>query len=310
VRRTAGRGLAAAARVTRERTGRAGWGILLRVSQENVEIVGRGYAHFSATGEPLAEIVAADFVWDMSTFEGWVGLHERYEGIDGMREFLAEWIEPFDDWEIDVEALHDAGEQVLAVCRQRGRARVSGVPVEMRFAQVFTVRDGMQVLMQMYADPADAFRAVGIREREAAAPAAPARSDRAASERERLVRRGVEAFSGGDAESLVALCDAGFRMELVGVAGEEIAYEGTDGIRRFFADMAESWEWFGFDVDGLRDLGTDVLLLGRWRGRGRASGVEVESPRAAIVSLTDGALTRLRYFVEQRDALTAAGVDA
>ena len=41
------------------------------MSQENVELVRAGYEHFLATGVLLREIIAEDFVWDMSTFGGW-----------------------------------------------------------------------------------------------------------------------------------------------------------------------------------------------------------------------------------------------
>ena len=41
------------------------------MSQENIERLRRGFEHFAATGEFLAENVHADFVWDMSTFRGW-----------------------------------------------------------------------------------------------------------------------------------------------------------------------------------------------------------------------------------------------
>ena len=38
----------------------------------------------------------------------------------------------------------------------------TGLPVEMHFAQVWTVRDGRQTRMEMYADPDEALRAVGL----------------------------------------------------------------------------------------------------------------------------------------------------
>jgi hypothetical protein len=41
------------------------------VSQANVEIVRRGYAHRQAQGDFLAEVLAPDYVWDMSHFRGW-----------------------------------------------------------------------------------------------------------------------------------------------------------------------------------------------------------------------------------------------
>jgi ketosteroid isomerase-like protein len=133
------------------------------MSLENVEVVRRGWEHFLATGEPLDEISAPDFVWDMSTFRGWPE-QPYYEGTDEVRRFFREWMEPFDDWRIDVQALHDAGEKVVSVCRQTARARTSGMPIEMNFAMVFTLRNGLQTRMQMYADPDEALKAVGLQE--------------------------------------------------------------------------------------------------------------------------------------------------
>ena len=40
--------------------------------------------------------------------------------------------------------------------------RASGLEVDMHFAQVWTVRDGKQTRMEMYADPAEALEAVGL----------------------------------------------------------------------------------------------------------------------------------------------------
>jgi ketosteroid isomerase-like protein len=134
------------------------------MSEENVAIVRRGFEHLRDTGEPLAEIYAPDFVWDMGTFRDLMGLSEHYVGVEGVRRFLAEWIEPFDHWRIDVESLHDVDDKVVAVCRQTARSRASGAPVQMRLAQVFTLRGGLQRRMEMYADPAEALRAVGLAE--------------------------------------------------------------------------------------------------------------------------------------------------
>jgi ketosteroid isomerase-like protein len=134
------------------------------VSQENVEIVQRGWEHFLATGEPLEEILAPGFVWDMSTFRDVMGLEPHYEGADGMRRFLREWTEPFEGWQVEVESLRDAGEKVVAICQQHGRAKTSGLPVDMRFAMVFTVRDGLETRMEMYAEPDEALKAVGLGE--------------------------------------------------------------------------------------------------------------------------------------------------
>ena len=131
------------------------------MSQENVDIVMRVLDHFVSTGEPLLDYMAPDFVWDMSTFQGWPE-QPRYEGAAGMGAFLRDWGAAFDEWQLEVESVHDAGDKVVCVMRQRGRARVTGMPLDMRFAQVFTVRDGRQVRMEMYSDPAEALAAAGL----------------------------------------------------------------------------------------------------------------------------------------------------
>jgi ketosteroid isomerase-like protein len=134
------------------------------MSQANVEVVREGLEEFRATGEFAERFVTQDFVWDMSTFSGWPE-QQIYEGREGARSFLKDWLDAWEDWELEVEALHDAGEKVVAVMRQRGRSKSSGMPVDMSFAQVFTVRDdGRQTRMEMYADPAEAFEAVGLQQ--------------------------------------------------------------------------------------------------------------------------------------------------
>src|SRR6478735_11802142 len=87
------------------------------MSQENVEIVRRAYEHRQAHGDFLAESLATDYVWDMSHFQGWPE-QQTYEGIDEARRFIREWTTAFDDWEIEIVAIHDAGDdRVVGVVR-------------------------------------------------------------------------------------------------------------------------------------------------------------------------------------------------
>ena len=134
------------------------------MSQENVEIVRRGFEHWIATGDFIPEIVHADFVWDLSTFRDWPE-RRTYPGIEGAREFLADWDEAWEDWKVEVEDYIDAGDaRVVTIVRQRGRSKATGVPVDMHFGQVWTIRDGQQIRMQMYASPDEALEAAGLSE--------------------------------------------------------------------------------------------------------------------------------------------------
>jgi ketosteroid isomerase-like protein len=127
----------------------------------NVEVVRRAYEQFRATGQFVAEIVTPDLVWDMSNFRGWPE-QQIYEGVQGARTFLREWTAAWDEWELEVDALHDAGDKVVALLRQRGRSKLTGTPVEMSLAQVWTFRDDKQTRMETYSDPTETLEAVGL----------------------------------------------------------------------------------------------------------------------------------------------------
>jgi ketosteroid isomerase-like protein len=129
------------------------------MSQENVEIVRRSYEHFMANGEIRAH---ADLVWDVSNL-GWPD-QQIYTGNEGANQFNAEWADAWDDWELEVDDYIDAGERVVVILIQRGRSKATGIPVEMRFAQVWTLRDGQGNRMQLYASVEEALEAVGLAE--------------------------------------------------------------------------------------------------------------------------------------------------
>ena len=132
------------------------------MSKENVDLVMRGYAHRQATGDFLEEILAPDFVWDMSKFGGWPE-QQVYEGLEEARGFIRDWTAAFEDWKIEIDAVHDAGgDKVVGIIRQRGRSRSTGLPVDMLLAQVWTVREGLETRMEMYGDIGQALEAVGL----------------------------------------------------------------------------------------------------------------------------------------------------
>ena len=131
------------------------------MASENVDIVRRGFEHFASTGEVPMELLAPDFVWDMSHLSGWPE-QQTYEGLDGTRAFLRDWSEAWDDWRLEVLEMQDADDQVLVTVHQSGRSKATGMPLEMTFAQLFTIRDGRQSRMEMYSDLAEARRAAGL----------------------------------------------------------------------------------------------------------------------------------------------------
>ena len=80
-----------------------------------------------------------------------------------MRRYLQEWVDMFEGITNVPEELVDLGNgRVLALQRAAGRAKQSGAETEIRFAVVYTVRDGKIVRGREYIDRAQALDAVSL----------------------------------------------------------------------------------------------------------------------------------------------------
>jgi ketosteroid isomerase-like protein len=105
-----------------------------------------------------------DFEWLVPGFPG----NQAARGPEGTLEFFRDWIDQWEDLRVDWELDQGSPDTILAVVDMRGRGRVSGVPVELHFAQVWSFREGVPVRMVVYADIEEGRRAAGL-----ASPPAP-----------------------------------------------------------------------------------------------------------------------------------------
>ena len=123
-----------------------------------------------------------------------------------------------------------------------------------------------------------------------------------------IVRRALEAFSGGDAATFAALTtpDIEWATGLGAVEGE--VFHGHEGVETYFARLASAWDSFEFHAEEYRELGDVVLVLGRLEGHGRGGGVPVDSPVGAVWEVRDGRIWRLRAYLDQDEARRTAGV--
>jgi ketosteroid isomerase-like protein len=133
------------------------------MSQQNVDTLLSGYEWFRVNGTFPAHLATPDFVWDISHADPFGFLDRQvYEGAEGADDFYAEWGSAWDHWEVEIEALHDVGDKVLVITQQRGTSKLSGIPAEMQMAMLWTFRDGKEARMDMYSDPSEALKAVGL----------------------------------------------------------------------------------------------------------------------------------------------------
>ena len=97
------------------------------------------------------------------------------------------------------------------------------------------------------------------------------------------------------------------RPGLVG-ALEGRVYRGLPGNEQFWTDIDAVWAEFRIETEDFRDLGDQVLVLGRAFAKGRESGVLLDQTAACIADLRDGKVVGFRSFTDQREALDAAGL--
>jgi len=76
-----------------------------------------------------------------------------YRGAEGLWQFLGELDELWASMDIAVERLIERGDEVLAVLLVTLTGRGSGVEMESRIAQRWTLRDGKLRRMKLYGDP-------------------------------------------------------------------------------------------------------------------------------------------------------------
>lgn len=124
-----------------------------------------------------------------------------------------------------------------------------------------------------------------------------------------IVKQALDGFNRRDVQALMALSTSDCEwFPGIGGAVDGRVYRGHQGIDTWLEELRVVWETQRLYGDEYRDLGESVLLLGRIEGRGRASGVEVNAPLGAVFDLYDGKIRRLRTYLDQDEALRAAGL--
>ncbi len=91
------------------------------------------------------------------------------------------------------------------------------------------------------------------------------------------------------------------------VEGREAVWRGRAGIRAFWEEWRAVWK-LRVEIAEIRELGDTVVALGHIRARGKASGVQLESPVAYVCELDQGSIRKLHAYLNQDEALEAAGL--
>ena len=121
-------------------------------------------------------------------------------------------------------------------------------------------------------------------------------------------QRAIGAFNESDIEGFAALTTPDFEWSPSMVAVEGETFAGREGIDAYFERLGEAWETFQIHRDAFRESGDLVVMLGRLVGRGRSSGVPVDSSLGMVFDFRGGAISRIRGYLDHAEALRAAGM--
>jgi len=86
-------------------------------------------------------------------------------------------------------------------------------------------------------------------------------------------------------------------------------YHGRSEVLRYFKNFTASFEQFVFEVEDMKVAGGDgVLVCFRQSGRGEGSGAEFDFQSAWLFTVRDDRVLRIRSYLDQTEALEAAGL--
>jgi ketosteroid isomerase-like protein len=121
-----------------------------------------------------------------------------------------------------------------------------------------------------------------------------------------IVRQAVDAFNARDRNRLLGLMDPEIEFRSV---FEQKTYRGLAEMVQYREDIDATLEEFHSEDDRFLDAGGDrVVYLYRIVGRGTGSGVPVTRENAILWQLRNGKLLKGEVYLDQSQALEAAGL--
>ena len=89
---------------------------------------------------------------------------ETYRGHEGVARATRTWLQPYEELAIELEEIVGSGERLVSTHRFRAAGRHTGIKTELRYAYVWTFRDGRVIHIRSFREPEQALEAAGLRE--------------------------------------------------------------------------------------------------------------------------------------------------
>jgi ketosteroid isomerase-like protein len=131
------------------------------MSQANVETLRQGFEAFNSGDiERILAFAHPDF--EAVVPPELSAEPDTYRGHDGIRRYFQSFEDAMDEVRFQPERFWDVGQSVVAVVQLTAKGRQTGIPVEQRIAQVWSIRNGKALGVRTYPSLSEALEAVGL----------------------------------------------------------------------------------------------------------------------------------------------------
>jgi ketosteroid isomerase-like protein len=133
------------------------------MSEENVESVRR--AHEALAEEGVETMLAfTDPEFEVTTPPSLASEPDTYRGHDGVRRWFDSFSDGLESVSLEGQEFTPAGDQVLVHTVLRARGRSTGIEVEQHAFLLWTLREGMVIRGEVFAERGPALEAAGLLE--------------------------------------------------------------------------------------------------------------------------------------------------
>ena len=113
------------------------------------------------------------------------------------------------------------------------------------------------------------------------------------------IQRLYQALSQGDVQGMAAVCTAEVRWEITPGFPHSATFVGLEAVfNDFFVPVMEEFEDWRTVPETFLDAGDDVIALGHYHSRAKATGRYMTAGFAHVWSLDDGKAARLRHYAD------------
>jgi ketosteroid isomerase-like protein len=122
-----------------------------------------------------------------------------------------------------------------------------------------------------------------------------------------FVRQALRTFNDEGADAAAAYYDPAVVLDNTQSPFPDAGvYRGLDSVRGWFDGLADAFGNISYKIETSRDLGDQVAVLLRVRGRAPHTGIEIDYRFAPLITVRNGKIVRIDRFAGFDEALEAA----